>query len=179
MKTDRIDETGNTHGRLTVLGYAGFKGHAMWRCRCVCGNIIEADGTLLRSGHTKSCGCFKRDKVKLSAGHQGFHNALRSMKSNAQKRGILWDLSDAETKVLMQDKCHYCGGGLSNVSMRPDGDQNGAFYYNGIDRVDSDYGYSLDNVVSCCSICNRAKSNLPLQDFKTWIRRLIEYQEKE
>lgn len=41
--------------------------------------------------------------------------------------------------------------------------------YNGIDRINSKKGYTLDNTVSCCSTCNTAKLNMSLEDFKTWI----------
>lgn len=30
-----------------------------WKCKCDCGNITYVDGTMLRSGNTKSCGCHK------------------------------------------------------------------------------------------------------------------------
>jgi hypothetical protein len=39
---------------------------------------------------------------------------------------------------------------------------------NGIDRVDNTLGYELGNVIPCCSVCNRAKSNLPLDYFLRW-----------
>jgi hypothetical protein len=52
------DMTGRTVGRLTVLAYAGLKGHmAAWRCRCSCGNETVVSGNHLRLGRTRSCGC--------------------------------------------------------------------------------------------------------------------------
>ena len=38
--------------------------------------------------------------------------------------------------------------------------------------MDNSKGYSLDNIVPCCKICNRAKSDLTYKDFIEWIRRL-------
>lgn len=57
-----IDETGNKYGKLTVLEFAGWsnKHGSIWRCQCDCGNIIEVEGTNLRTGNTKSCGCLRR-----------------------------------------------------------------------------------------------------------------------
>lgn len=56
-----IDETGNRYGRLTVLRkYPGLGGTgAKWLCRCDCGMEIAVTGTKLRTGNTKSCGCFR------------------------------------------------------------------------------------------------------------------------
>lgn len=56
----RIDLTGATFGRLTVLEHVGYIAsmHAtMWRCRCSCGKEVVVSGNNLVSGHTVSCGC--------------------------------------------------------------------------------------------------------------------------
>lgn len=54
-----IDETGERHSRLTVLRYdhTAEGGHAMFLCRCDCGNTTLVAGVDLRSGHVRSCGC--------------------------------------------------------------------------------------------------------------------------
>ena len=59
----RLDMSGKKFCRLTVLEYAynDRNGFAVWRCNCDCGNVIEAVGRDLRSGHTKSCGCLRVD----------------------------------------------------------------------------------------------------------------------
>ena len=36
----------------------------VWRCRCVCGKIVDVSAHKLKSGNTKSCGC-KRDQLLL------------------------------------------------------------------------------------------------------------------
>lgn len=48
-----------------------------------------------------------------------------------------------------------------------------------IDRVNSCLGYISTNVVSCCKICNSAKSNLPLIEFENWITELIKFRTNE
>ena len=47
--------------------------------------------------------------------------------------------------------------------------------YSGIDRIDSSVGYEPNNVVSCCKICNYAKSNLTKDDFINWAIRVAEH----
>lgn len=62
-----IDLTGKKIGRLTVLkridDYVQPSGRrrAMWLCRCDCGNTTTVLGDSLKSGATKSCGCWKKD----------------------------------------------------------------------------------------------------------------------
>lgn len=55
-----IDETGNKYGYLTVIERAlnNKDGRAAWKCRCKCGKEIIVSGKSLRSGNTKSCGCY-------------------------------------------------------------------------------------------------------------------------
>lgn len=31
----------------------------MWRCQCACGNVVDVRAHQLKSGHTKSCGCYQ------------------------------------------------------------------------------------------------------------------------
>lgn len=61
-----IDITGQTFGKLTVIECAGkLDGRRyFWKCQCECGNIITKEGSVLRSGNTKSCGCGKYDGLK-------------------------------------------------------------------------------------------------------------------
>lgn len=56
--------------KLTVLRRAknSTNGSARWDCSCDCGNIVTVSGVDLRTGHTKSCGCF-RFEVSRRHGH--------------------------------------------------------------------------------------------------------------
>lgn len=59
----RIDLTGQRFGRLVVEGFShkGKDGHSMWKCRCECGNIKVINGTSLKYGRSKSCGCLHNE----------------------------------------------------------------------------------------------------------------------
>lgn len=60
-----IDETGNKHGRLTVLYMTPREPGkpVKWHCKCDCGKEIDVVGTMLRSGNTKSCGCLHKEQL--------------------------------------------------------------------------------------------------------------------
>ncbi|MCX8017695.1 MAG: hypothetical protein N2690_07345 [Rhodocyclaceae bacterium] len=67
MKTRVIDMTGSRAGRVTVLAFAGTKGkNAYWSCVCDCGTRFVTQGRHLRSGSTKSCGCFGKEQRALA-----------------------------------------------------------------------------------------------------------------
>lgn len=59
------DLTGQTFGRLTVIGRAGklSNGAALWRCKCECGQIKDASTSHLTGGFVQSCGCLNREKT--------------------------------------------------------------------------------------------------------------------
>lgn len=56
-----LDLTGTRFGRLTVVKEAGRtkQGSVKWLCKCDCGNTITVDGSHLRTGSTRSCGCLQ------------------------------------------------------------------------------------------------------------------------
>lgn len=59
-----LDITGNVYGRLTALRKTDKRSPSrsiVWECKCTCGNIVEVPASSLRSGHTKSCGCYHAD----------------------------------------------------------------------------------------------------------------------
>ena len=59
--------------RLTVVGYGGCVSQQhYWWCECVCGAYVRVNINNLRSGHTRSCGCFRKEEVskrRKSHGH--------------------------------------------------------------------------------------------------------------
>ncbi len=55
------DLTGRVVGRLTVIG----KSRNGWLCRCSCGNEKHVSQRGLMKSETKSCGCLKRDVLKV------------------------------------------------------------------------------------------------------------------
>lgn len=62
----RLDLLGEKFGRLTVLSRAENSpaGRLRWLCSCECGGTVTVQRGDLRSGHTKSCGCFGENTVK-------------------------------------------------------------------------------------------------------------------
>lgn len=61
------DITGQKFTRLTAvrdLGPRNKKGVHYWQCICDCGAIVEVDVTSLKTGNTKSCGCYGKEQRK-------------------------------------------------------------------------------------------------------------------
>lgn len=54
-----IPVVGTCYGLLTVEENLGVRGRDTWvRCRCACGNLHDVRFGALRTGNTRSCGCY-------------------------------------------------------------------------------------------------------------------------
>ena len=73
----KLDLTNLRFGRLVVLCESGKSkdGQICWKCMCDCGNLVTVTGGHLRSGHTKSCGCFFRESTSKRRRTHGNRNS--------------------------------------------------------------------------------------------------------
>ena len=183
MKKENL--LGQKFTRLTVIAETepvGKRQRTAWLCKCECGNekIVKADE--LKSGDTKSCGCWNQEKRKERASvlygpcikyHPGETSARRVWLKRYNDGGITYD----DFFRLSQENCHYCGDKPNNLANAAKEDpkssqfarDNGDFIYNGLDRIDSSLTHTLENVVPCCKWCNLAKRERSITDFENWV----------
>lgn len=190
---NRQDRTGQKHGRFTLLAsseHQSKQGQYYWHARCECGTEKEVLPSDLIHGATRSCGCWQREVAKevvarngtkLPPGEAAFNRIVKQYRNNARAKNREWSLTKDECRAMLTGNCEYCGITphrvmASNVKASSD---NGVFTYNGIDRVDSELGYTPENTCSCCFECNRAKSNLTKQVFLEWAQRVAQHQTQE
>lgn len=59
----RLDITGQSFGRITVLAFSGMKKgrQPIWFCVCACGNFATSNAGTLRYGKKQSCGCLRNE----------------------------------------------------------------------------------------------------------------------
>lgn len=94
--------------------------------------------------------------------YSGLEGKWCSYRCSAKKRGISFELTKEEFGHLIEGSCTYHGGSGG-----------------GIDRIDSTMGYSVNNCCSCCYYCNIAKNDRSLEEFLSWARDLVNFQEKK
>lgn len=111
--------------------------------------------------------------LRKPAGESSFARLVRQYKANAARRGLEFELSDSEVRTLTSSVCNYCG--VSPAQKMHSKDANGAYFYNGIDRVDSTSGYTVSNCVPCCVTCNQAKRDMSMEQWRMWLNRIICY----
>lgn len=81
-------------------------------------------------------------------------------KSTSKRRNIEFNLTKEQFVELWNKPCHYCGSDIVGI---------------GVDRVDNTIGYQVDNIVPCCSWCNRMKLNFTEQDFLNKCKQIVEF----
>lgn len=95
-----FDETEKIYGKLTVLKRAPNREnntHRYWLCKCECGNIIQVQGTYLRNGSARHCGC------ETSAGEHKIHSLLTENKIKFKRQLTFPDLLGDEGARLRYD----------------------------------------------------------------------------
>lgn len=112
-----IDMTGKKIGRLTVLKRDESKprGHGYrvsWICKCDCGNIVSVEGTNLRQGNTKSCGCLQKETI----------SNIRKLDITGKQYGFLiakypTGEKDSNGSYIWHCECLNCGG-FKDVSIQ-------------------------------------------------------------
>ena len=74
-------------------------------------------------------------------------------KARANKKDIVFELSESAFNEKIKDKCYLCGKLPSQL------------HKNGLDRFDNNKGYTETNVESCCGNCNMLKINYTYDSF--------------
>lgn len=177
-----IDITGKIYNKLSVEEHVGFNraAQALFRCKCECGNFIITLAKRIKSGHTKSCGCFKKENARkighrnrLPYGQSSKNIQYYQYKKGAKNRDILFKLTKIEFENLIIKNCHYCNSPPSQFFQYKN--CYGGYICNGIDRIDSKKEYTVENCVPCCTTCNYMKRNLSYEDFIYHIKKIYNF----
>jgi len=148
-----LDLIGEKFGELTVTSLAGsHNGYSYWTCQCDCGNTIEVRGTSLTQGKSSQCiKCARSNNGKRNRKDDQLVALVRvytNYKRQAKQRGLSFEITKEEFSILINSNCFYCNTPPSNSLLVYRRTKDGApFLYNGIDRVNNDVGYTVDNCV--------------------------------
>lgn len=147
-----VDLSGQKFGRWTVISYVG---HRKWNCRCTCGTERVVQGTHLKSGASKSCGCYNHDSLIERNTTHG---------QNKTPLHYLWlGINNRCSNPNFKQFKDYGGRGIQVcdewkkdfVAFRDWCLSNGYKKGLSIDRIDNDKGYSPDN----CRFVDRITQN--------------------
>jgi hypothetical protein len=91
---------------------------------------------------------------------------LDAIKRAATVRGIEWNLTDDEAKVMLVSPCVYCKHLDLEVRV------------NGIDRLDSAKPYTTENCRPCCKNCNYMKGTYDPKTFIEFAKKIAACEEE-
>lgn len=185
---------GMRFGLLVVVERAGldtrYKGTrpVRWKCKCDCGNTSIVVASNLKRGVTKSCGCQRRWlssqrrlSLVLDPDVAILKSIARAYRAGAARKGRVFLLLDEEVLHLVTSNCRYCGDPPSRLVKLQERlkTPQGELKTNGIDRVDNALGYTLENCVPCCTICNNAKKSMSLREWLAYLARIVAFRTKK
>lgn len=152
----------------------------MVRCKCDCGNETTVEKSHLKAGRTTSCGCVQKEmrkglgkRFRKPEGESAFNELFGSYKRSAKHRGYPFELTKEEFKEIITQPCIYCGEVLTQEYGKNSPTFASTFKYTGIDRYDNTKGYVKGNCVPCCKVCNRIKTNMPIEDMTHKLEQIL------
>lgn len=86
-------------------------------------------------------------------------SSMSTYMARAEKRNLPFELTEEQFQDLVDEPCTYCGVSRSG----------------GVDRVDNDLGYLLDNSTSACARCNYMKKHYTASDFISQVATIYEH----
>lgn len=146
-----LDLTGQRFGRLSVIGFAGKakNGHSKWLCRCDCGNEVTISYEALKRGDSKSCGCYRTERMGNVARDHG--------QKGTRLYGVWVGMKARCSNPHRRNFENYGGRGITvcqewkefdsfyDWAMANGYDENAPRGQCTLDRIDNDKGYSPDN----------------------------------
>lgn len=171
IMSKKVDYTGLKTNAFTVIKRdQGSK----WIVKCnKCGKLYSK--TIGEVKKYQSNGCMDCTYRIASSKPNDWHLYIH-YKGHAKDKNRVFDLTYEQFKTLSHSNCYYCGAEPTVVPQLQKYCKNSESQkLNGIDRVDSSKGYTLDNCVPCCSICNQIKSNINQQLFLQQIEKIHNY----
>lgn len=133
-------------GRLTVIERAGSNRwkHALWRCRCSCGNGVIIVGASLVNGSTTSCGCYRASgdaRATHGATRGGIrtpsYRSWRNMKSRCDNPRLPQFADYGGRGIAYSPDWTVFKNFLRDMGEPPTGTS--------LDRIDNERGYSKEN----------------------------------
>lgn len=168
---------GQRFGKLVVIEKQGREksdnGEAKWICKCDCGNTYVTGSNRLRRGATKSCGCFKIEKLTPNRYQDLSHAYWSRIVRGAQIRGLSLEIipKDAWDKFVEQGK--KCA--LSGVELVLSNPYSGKNQTASFDRIDSSKGYEKSNIQWIHKDLNNMKNNFTDAEFILWCEKVSNY----
>lgn len=131
--------------------------------------FLYYEKTICRECRKKQYRDYSRKRL-MSSKESYFKSVLNSTKNRCIKNGREFEITVEQMVDLFEKQNGKCA--LTGMDLIIKMDKKNRHDTVSIDRIDSDKGYTLDNVQLICYAINRFKSNMPDNMFMEFISRL-------
>lgn len=173
------DKTGQRFGRLKVIKLDRLERksngtYTYWLCVCDCGNTKSVDGSGLKTGKTRSCGCLNKEtnskRFWKGCGElSGKYMAQIRCRAKRYNRECSVSIKDCWNQFLKQ-KGICAMSGVTITLTRNNKNQTAS-----LDRIDSSKGYVKGNIQWIHKELQLMKSDLSEESFVNWCKTIAEY----
>lgn len=175
MKKETLNKyIGKTWGVLTCLGIDHEeKNRTYFRVKCSrCGHesVVRSDrffGKYIPKSCKYCVNSLQKEiaEIKYPSSNRLLNQKISKYTHLSKRKGkiVKSQLTKDEVSKLLTSNCYYCG---KPIAM-------------GIDRIDSNKDYTIDNCVPCCGMCNIMKNKFNVSEWFEQIGRIYENHKNE
>ena len=181
-----INLIGRKFGRLEVIEKAtkNNNGRTRWLCKCSCDNIKIINSKELLNGNTISCGCYRIEQLH-KRNYKGTKDISKTyfndLKNCAKRRGLEFNIIIEEIQELLEKQEYICdlsglfikGSACNKRKCSTYSEQTAS-----LDRIDSNKGYTIDNVRWVHKDINRFKNNYTDEKFLEMCTQVVNHRKK-
>jgi hypothetical protein len=170
---------GTIFNKVKVIDFAyAINSRAYYFTECMtCG-----DESIRRKDHIKTnpeyCNKCKEKMTAQPKVDSVINTIYSGYRTNANSRNISFELTKEIFISIVSKNCFYCGQEpIESQFSKSRNRTKIKFLHNGVDRVNSKLGYTMENCVSCCSMCNLMKNKFSIEDFLSKIKQIYNYKQ--
>jgi hypothetical protein len=154
---------GKTFYKLSVLKQETHGKHLMLYVKCECGNEKWVrHASVVKKKDTKSCGCW-RDKWDRKRGQDPRVRMFLGARERSKKKNMEFTITKED--IIIPDKCPLLG-----IDIIPNAKDRK--HSPSLDRIDSNRGYTPDNIWVVSSRANTLKNDATLQELELLVENL-------
>jgi len=178
-KPRNMIKAGTIFNKVKVIDFAySAKSRAYYFTECMtcgAGSIRRMDHIKTNPEYCNNC----KEKMTAKPKVESVINTIYSgYRTNANSRNISFELTKSVFTKITSQNCFYCGQEpIESDFSKGRNRTNTKFMHNGVDRLDSKVGYTIENCVPCCSMCNLMKNKFSAESFLNKIKQIYNYKQ--
>jgi len=178
-KPKNVIKAGTIFNKVKVIDFAySAKSRAYYFTECItcgAGSIRRMDHIKTNPEYCNNC----KEKMTAKPKVESVINTIYSgYRSNANSRNLSFELTKSVFTKITSQNCFYCGQEpIESDFSKGINRTNTKFMHNGVDRLDSKVGYTIENCVPCCSMCNLMKNKFSAESFLNKIKQIYSYKQ--